>query len=447
VKKILVLGAGQSTSYLISSLLGRAQELDWFVTVCDRNGELAAERVAGHSRGQSVVLDANDPSTRASLLKSADVVVNMLTRPYQYPVAIDCLNNQAHMLTASYEDPKVRALDTEAHRKGILILNEMGLDPGIDHMIAMSMIQRVHESGGVVTSLRSYGGGLPAPEEETNPLRYAITWNPRNVLMAGEDGALYKEGGKFKLLPFHAVFERTWTVEVDGVGTLEAYPNRDSLTYETVLGLRKTSTIIRGTLRYPGWCETWQQIIRLGLANEALRITNLKNMTYAELTGMCLPPSDESAPLEQQVAGYLGISVGGRIMDNLRYLGLFSAETIGNDAETVSQAMLQLIKNKLRMPSGARDVVILIHEMEVEYPVDGITETITSTMIEYGAPGGGTAIARTVGLPITIAIELLLTGRLQVTGCRIPTHPAIYEPVLMRLKDEGLVIRETVEAT
>lgn len=445
MKKILVLGAGQSTSYLISSLLARAQGLDWFVTVCDRNSDLASERVLGHSRGQAVVLDANDPSTRASILKGSDVVVNMLTRPYQYPVAIDCLNNQAHMLTASYEDPKVRGLDTEAHRKGVLILNEMGLDPGIDHMIAMSMIQKVHNQGGIVSSLRSYGGGLPAPEEEANPLRYAITWNPRNVLMAGEDGAMYKEGGKFKLLPFHAVFERTWTVEVEGVGTLEAYPNRDSLTYEAVLGLRKTSTIIRGTLRYPGWCETWQQIIRLGLANEALRMTNLKNMSYAELTEMCLPPSEKRVPLEQQVAGYLGISMKGRIMDNLRYLGLFSAEKIGNDAETVSQAMLHLVRNKLRMPPGARDVVILMHKMEVEYPDEGKTEKLVSTMIEYGIAGGGTAIARTVGLPIAIAIELLLTGRLQITGCRIPTHPAIYEPVLMRLKDEGLVIRETVE--
>ncbi len=447
MKQIIVLGAGQSTSWLISYLLEHAQTHDWFITVCDRNGELAKQSVGGHTRGQAIALDVNDSATRTALMTKANVVVNMLTRPYQYQIALDCINNGAHMLTASYEDPKVSALDADAHKKNVLILNEMGLDPGIDHMIAMSMIQRVRANGGKVASFRSYGGGLPAPEAKTNPLRYAITWNPRNVLMAGEDGALYKEDGKFKLLPFHQVFQRTWSVDIEGIGMLEAYPNRDSLAYEAELGLGNESTIIRGTLRYPGWSETWQQIVHLGLANDALRIANLKNMTYRELTEMCLPQSEGRTKLEQQVANYLGINPTGRIMENLRYLGLFSKDKISNDADTVADAMIHLIKEKLHMPPGSRDVVILMHEMDVTYPEEqGRKEKLTSTMIEYGVPNGFTAIAKTVGMPIAIATELLLTDRLTITGCQIPTHPAVYEPVLQELKLQGLNFQETVLA-
>ena len=262
--------------------------------------------------------------------------------------------------------------------------------------------------------------------------------------MAGEDGALYKEDGKIKLLPFHQVFQRTWTVEIEGLGTFEAYPNRDSLAYEAELGLGNENTIIRGTLRYPGWCETWQQIVHLGLANEALRIANLKNMTYRELTEMCLPQAEGRTKLEQQVANYLGISPTGRIMENLRYLGLFSKEKIGIDVDTVAGAMINLIRSKLQMPSDARDIVILMHELDVVYPEDkDRKEKITSTMIEYGEPNGCTAIAKTVGMPIAIATELLLQGRLTITGCQIPTQPAIYDPVLRELRAQNLSFNET----
>ncbi|MCW5895727.1 MAG: saccharopine dehydrogenase NADP-binding domain-containing protein [Bacteroidetes bacterium] len=446
MKHILVLGAGQSTSYLISYLLQHAEQFDWFVTVGDHNAELATQRVAGHPRGQALQFDINDEPTRVALLKKAKIVVNMLPRPYQHLVALECLKNSSHMITASYEDPMVRKLETEAHRKNILILNEMGLDPGIDHMVGMALIQRIRNQGGVVNSFRSYGGGLPAPKAAPNPLNYAITWNPRNVLMAGEDGALYKEDGRINLLPFHQLFQRTWTVDVEGIGTLEAYPNRDSLAYESVLGLTMDHTIIRGTLRYPGWSETWQQIVYLGLANEALRIPNLKNMTYRELTEMALPQSQGPKKLEQQVANYLGISPTGKIMDNLKWLGLFSKEKIGVDVQTVAEVMIHLMKQKLRMPDGAQDMVVLVHEIECHYPNENNRkEQVTSTFIEYGEPGGHTAISKTVGMPAAIATKLVLTDRLPLTGCHIPTHPAVYEPVLKELVECGLVFKESAK--
>jgi len=446
MKHIVVLGAGQSTPFLIFYLLQSAEENDWFITVGDLNGELAERSVAGHPRGQGIALDINDAATRSALMSKAQVVINMLTRPYQYLVALECLTNGAHMLTASYEEPRIRSLDADAHRKNILILNEMGLDPGIDHMKAMQLIQKVRSRGGTVVSFVSYGGGLPAPEANTNPLRYAITWNPRNVLMAGEDGALYREDEKIKLLPFHQVFDRTWTVEVDGVGTFEAYPNRDSLSYEKALGLREDRTIIRGTLRYPGWSETWQHIVHLGLTNESLQIPGLQEMNYRDLTEMCLPLSPKGAKLEHEVADYLGISRTGRIMENLRWLGLFSHEKIGREVTTVAGAMIDLIRRKLMMPEGARDMVILVHEIEAIYPEEGNRrEKITSTMIEYGIPGGFTAISRTVGLPIAVAARLLLRDELPLTGCQIPTHPAVYDPVLRELTQNDLEFTERTE--
>ncbi len=445
MKQILIIGAGQSTASLVNYLLERAQERDWFVIVADRNVELARQKAAGHPRSQAIGFDVNDAATRSTLIGKAQIVVNMLPRPYQHLIALECLNYNASMITASYADPLVERLDADAHRKGVLILNEMGVDPGIDHMVAMSIIQRVHAQKGFVTSLRSYGGGLPAPESQVNPLRYAITWNPRNVLMAGEDGALYKEDGKIKLLPFYHIFQRTWTVDIEGLGTFEVYPNRDSLSYKAELGLQREHTIIRGTLRYPGWSETWQQIIHLGLANEVLRIPQLKDLTYRELTEMCLPQTESKRKLEQRVAEYLGISPTGRIMENLRWLGLFSKEPIGFDAQSVADVMIALIRQKLQMPPGGRDMVILRHEIEAVYPEEkDRKESITSTLIEYGDPGGQTAIAKTVGLPMAIAVELILDGKLPLTGCHIPTHPAVYEPVLAKLSQSGISFQEVI---
>ncbi len=445
MKQILVLGAGQSTPALISYLLNEAAKHNWFLTVCDKDIAMAQRRVDGHPRGQSIAFDANDSATRVALISKANVVINMLTRPFQHLIALECLNHNAHMISASYEDPRVHQMDADAHRKHLLFLNEMGLDPGIDHMVAMSLLQKIRAKGGIVESFRSYGGGLPAPDEETNPLRYAITWSPRNVVMSGEDGGIYKEDGMIKIVPFHQIFRRTWPVEVDGLGTFEAYPNRNSLSYESTLHLENVHTIIRGTLRYPGWSETWEMVIHLGLANETMKIPDLKNRTYRELTEMTLPQAEDNGQIEQRVARYLGISPTGRIMQNLKWLGLFSEEKISIDVGTAAEVMTDLVRRKLSMPEGARDMIVLVHELVAQYPRKGRAEKTVSTLIEYGSPGSHTAIAKTVGLPMAIAAKLLLTGKIPVTGCHIPTHPAVYEIVLNELREEGLQFKETVE--
>jgi len=321
----------------------------------------------------------------------------------------------------------------------------MGLDPGIDHMSAAALIRRVHDAGGHVTSFCSYGSGIPAPDQPQNPLHYLITWNPRNVAMAGEKGAQYMEHGLIKIVPYPHVFHHTWDVDVEGVGRLEAYPNRDSLSYMDAFGLHHVHTMIRGTLRYPGWSETWAQIVRLGLPNEHARIPDLANRTYRDVVEMFLPLNVSGPKLETRVARFLGISPTGRVIDNMRWLGLFSDERIDCEGDTAAAMLIHLLNRKMPLTPDLRDIVVLVHEIEVEYPDDErLAERITSTLLAEGEAGGFTAMAKTVGLPAAIAVRLLLGGELQMTGSHLPTHPSIYEPVLRELAEDGLAFTEEI---
>jgi len=337
-------------------------------------------------------------------------------------------------------------LDTDAKSKGILILNEMGLDPGIDHMSAMAIITGIREKGGTITSFISYGSGIPAPEVKSNPLNYCITWNPSNVVTAGDAGAQYLEDGKIKLLPHHKVFDRTWNVDIDNLGTFEAYPNRDSLFYIKIFDLKKVTTMIRGTLRYPGWSETWNQIVKLGLYLNTLKLPDIANNSYRDFTEMFLPLNVSGPKLEARIANYLNISPTGTIMNNLIWLGLFSDEKIGNNFNTPMDLMTDLIKKKMPLPEGQRDMVILHHEIIADYGETRKKEKTFSTLIEYGDPKAKfTAIAKTVGAPAAIATKLLLNGELKMTGCHIPTHPEIYTKVLEELKTLGIEFTEKTE--
>lgn len=443
MKNILILGAGQSAPYLIQYLLERARQNGWTVTVADRDLAAAENRVAGHPCGRAISFDMNDTITLGEAVAAVDVVVSLVPPKFQPFVAWAAVQHGRHMVTASYRDRTLRDLDADAKTKGILLLPEVGLDPGIDIMSAMRIFERIKQRGGVVESFESYGSGVLDPASRANPLRYGITWNPRNVVMSAEYGACYLETGKVKIVPWHNVFRHTWPIEVDGVGTMEAYPNRDSLTYKDIFGLDAAHTVIRGTLRYPGYCELWSQIVRLGLPNENLRIPRLGEYSYADLLEMTLPRALTGTRLESRVANYLQISATGEIMNKLRWLGLFDREPIGVPVETPAEAMVELLRRKLRLSEEDRDLVILQHELEVRYPSQKRRERIVSTFTHYGDPGGMTAMSRTVGLPAAIVVRLLMEGRLTITGSQLPTHPSIYEPVLAELEGEGLTFRET----
>jgi len=445
MKNVLVLGAGKSTPYLVHYLLQNARKNDWFVTVADRDLKAARALVKQHPRGSAVLFDINDAEMRSAQISKSDIVLNILSPMFQHQIAMSCLHYGKHMISVSYEDNRIRDMEKDALRKGILLLTEMGLDPGIDHMSASSMIDKVRKKGGVINRFESYGGGLPALDSLNNPLKYVISWDPRNVVMAGESGAQYFKDGKIKIIPHHTVFLHSWPMDVKGVGTLEAYPNRDSLNYKNLYGFEKAHTVIRGTLRYPGWSETWLQIVRLGMTNEGQRIPNLKNVTWAELTEMFLPLNSQGPHVGQRVANFLNLSPTGQIMQNLEWLGLFSDEKIGLNVETSAQALTHLLGKRLQLKKDARDMVIIMHRMDVTYPKTKKSERYTATMIQNGKRGGFTAMAKSVGLPAGIVAKLLLTNKLPLTGCHIPTHPAIYDPVLKGLAESGLIFDESVE--
>lgn len=441
MKNILILGAGQSAPFMISYLLEEAQKNNWFVTVADRDEKLAKEAVNNNPNGNGIGFDVNDFEKRHELIKRSDLVVNFLTPTFQYLIAMDCVRFKKHMVSASYENPQVAELNADAKSAGIIILNEMGLDPGIDHMSAMQIITNIRENGGTVSSFISYGSGIPAPEVKSNPLRYCITWNPSNVVTAGDAGAQYMESGKIKLVPHHKVFERTWNVEVENVGTLEAYPNRDSLLYQKIFKLKDVNTMIRGTLRYPGWSETWNQIVKLGLYLNTLVLPEIKDYTYREFTEMFLPISSNGTNFDAKFANFLNISPTGTIMNNLKWLGLFDDVKIGKNFKTSMDLMTDLIIRKMPLPKGARDMVILQHEIIADYGEDKPKEKTISTLIDYGSEEF-TAIAKTVGAPAAIAAKLILKDELQLSGCHIPTHPLIYTKVLKELESLGIKFKE-----
>jgi saccharopine dehydrogenase-like NADP-dependent oxidoreductase len=443
MKKILILGAGKSSPYLISYLIDHAKENNWFITVGDLDKTLAESRINNKMNAEAIYFDINDTEIRNKYIKNSDIVINILAPRFQHIIALTCVHYGKHMISVSYQDKRIRELDRDAKKKSILILTEIGLDPGIDHMSAASLLNRICANGGVVKVFQSYGGGLPAPDSIDNPFKYVISWNPRNVVMAGENGAQYLEDGKIVLVPFHNVFQHTWSVEVPGLGMMEAYPNRDSLYYQKQYGFENADTVIRGTLRYPGWCETWHYIIRLGLPNEKLIIPDLANRTYAELTKMFLPPEVGDGNLKHLVASYLNVNPTGTIIEKLEWLGLFSNDKIKSKLETSAEVLTQLIGNKLALNMNARDMVVLQHKLVAEYE-NNRKEQIISTMINYGEKAGFSSMAKSVGLPAAIVAKLLMQQKLPLNGCHIPTNPIIYEPVLKELNEAGFKFKEYI---
>jgi saccharopine dehydrogenase-like NADP-dependent oxidoreductase len=450
MKRIVVLGAGQSSPFLIRYLLGLAAERGWLVTVGDLDPDLAAARLAGHPRGEAIAFDAAEDGRLEALVAEADLVVNLMPPELQLPIARECVHQYTHMVSVSYASPEIRALGDEAGRRGVLLLMEIGLDPGIDHMAAMSLIDRLHRQGGIVDSFVSYGSGVPAPESVDNPLAYAITWSPRSVVLAGSEGAHFLRDGRLRAVPKHRVFDCTWPVQVEGVGRMTAYPNRDSLAYRRLFGLAQAQTLIRGTLRHPGFCRAWRQVVRLGLNTDRISVPNLAERSFAELVDMFLPPGLVGSTVEERTAEFLGLPADDAALASLRWLGLFSDEPSGVAGATVTDALVHLLLEKLRLPPGGRDMVVLLHELLVRYPAAGEAapgrrERVTSTLVERGEADGMTAMARTVGLPAALAARLVLDGGIDLAGCRIPTEPAIYEPVLAELEREGVRFVERVE--
>lgn len=436
MNKVLMLGAGLVARPGLRYLLDNG----FFVTVADQAADRAGALLAAHPGGRAVAWTTDDTAELRKLVGEADLAISLLPATYHAMVAEECLAQKKPMVTASYVSPAMRALDAKARAAGLLILNEIGVDPGIDHMSAMKVIDGVRKKGGKTISFRSYCGGLPAPDANTNPWGYKFSWSPRGVLAAGKNPARYLKDGKEVNIPAPELFGDTHMLDVPGFGELEAYPNRDSMGYMDLYGLTEAGTVFRGTLRYKGWCSALRKIAHSGLLDDKER--DLKGMTYRRFTAAAM--GLEPATLEKDIAAKFGVQPDFHGIQWLAWLGLFGDERLPVEKGSPIDIMAARMAAKMAYAEGERDLLVMHHEFIAEYP-DGRREKLTSTLVDFGIPGGDTAMARTVSLPVAIAAKLMLEGKVKGSGVQIPVSPAIYEPVLKELEEmkNGIHFRET----
>lgn len=433
MQKVLVLGAGLVSRPLVKYLLDSEFEL----TVASRTLSKAEKLVEGHRNGKAVQLNVKDSDSLKELIKNTDIAISLLPYVFHVKVARICIEFGKDMVTTSYISDKMQALDEEAKKAGILILNEIGVDPGIDHMSAMRIIDNVKSRGGEVVSFKSYCGGLPAPEANDNPFGYKFSWSPKGVLMAGKNNAKYLENGEVVEVDGEDLFEHHWPLKFeDAPEKFENYPNRNSLPYIETYGLENVETMFRGTIRNVGWCDALNSIVKLDLLEDEER-SDLGDLTYKELIQKQI--GTEREDIKAAVKDYLGDATTPRAMDMLEWLGLFSDKPVP-DENTLLDVMTALFLEKMEYQENERDMIVLYHDFLAELPAGN--KKITSTLIDYGIPGGDSSMARTVSLPAAIATKLILLGKINEKGVLAPVIPEIYNPVLDELEKLDISCRE-----
>lgn len=442
LKKILVLGAGRSSVYLIDYLLQHADIQHWEVTIADLSVEAAAQKAKGHPKARPIAFDLKNAGLLQAEVQRADVVVSLLPADMHLPVAEACVQHGRSMFTASYVSPGMQALDAQVRSKGLLFLNEIGCDPGIDHMSAMQLIDEIKAEGGKITAFYSYTGGLVAKACDTNPWHYKFSWNPRNVVLAGQPGpARYLANGTVRYVPYARLFNEATRVEVPGFGFLDAYANRDSLPYQSLYGLESAHTLLRATFRYPEYCDAWSVMVYLGLTNEQLIFDNCRQMRYRDLLNACLPP-DQTPTVREGFEKTLrerlhfDAATVARITAQFDYLDFFSERTFERDQAAAAQLLLEILQEKWQLAPGDRDLVVMQHRFE--YEVEGTPKVKTSTLVLEGENDYHTAMAKTVGLPLAMALHRYLLGEISLKGVQIPIHAEVYNPVLSELEGWGV---------
>lgn len=439
---ILVLGAGRSSTSLIQFLLDRAPANNWLVRVGDQSLALAESKVNNHKHGRTLKIDASDKNALSLFVDQADIVISLLPPAMHDIVAHICLDRNKHLLTASYLSQEMKALHNEAHQKGLLFMGELGLDPGIDHMSAMQLLDQIREMGGKINAFRSYTGGLIAPESDNNPWHYKITWNPYNVVTAGFGGAIFKADHQIKQLPYHRLFRSYNLFDIKPWGTFEGYANRDSITYEKIYGLENTRELIRGTLRFRGFCDAWDLLVQLGLTDTNTFQYNVPK-TYLELTSRYFPAPIKGGNWEEMIKPLLAPEVDvSRVFHSLDWLGLFSDGPIPENCNTPAAALQNLLVGKMSILPDDKDLVVMRHE--IEYSLGSKNQLLTSTMSQKGINAAHTAMNKLVGLPLGIMTELLSRGEVDLKGVHIPILPEIYEPILAKLRQHHVVFEESI---
>ena len=437
-KNVLVLGAGLVSRPMIRYLL---EKTDFTVTMASRTVSKAEKIIDNHPDGKALELNVKDEKLLEKLVSKSDLTVSLLPYTYHVKVAKLCIKYKIPMVTTSYVSDEMRALDADAKEAGIIILNESGLDPGIDHMSAMRVIHDIQEKGGKVTSFKSSTGALPSHEANTNPFGYKFSWAPRGVLLASKNASKWLEDGKIRQYPGEQLFENYYIQDVEGVGSFENYPNRNSVPYKDVYGLSDAKTVYRGTFRMTGWCETMRKIVALGWLNEK-PIQGFKGKTYADLTRHLIgaKPDDE---LEKATAEFLNLETYSTVVKRLKWLGLFSDKKLPENKDNPLDYMNVLTLEKMSLGEKERDMIVMHHEFIAEY--SSKKEYVTSTLVDYGIPSGDSAIARTVALPAAIAVKMILDKKIDMTGVHIPVSPNIYNPILDDLEKLGIKFEEKVK--
>jgi saccharopine dehydrogenase (NADP+, L-glutamate forming) len=441
MKNILLFGAGKSATCLIDYLLTNAPRQKWHVTVVDSDLMLIKSKTGKSYYVTPVAIDIRDQPARQALVEETDLVISLLPPSLHILVAKDCLQYRKHLLTASYTDPEVKKLQKDIQKAGLLFMYEMGLDPGIDHMSAMKVIHSIEKKGGLIYSFKSYCGGLISPESNDNPWQYKITWNARNIVLAGQSGATYKDKGKVKELNHEQLFDQSKTIVIPGLGKLAYYPNRDSLAYMSSYNLDNIPTFMRATLRYPDFCEGWSAVIKLGLTDDSRKIQT-DNLSYFKWATQHVK-TDKQLSNEENVALFLGVSSKSKVIRQLKYLGLLNGEVINQGEQTNANVLQQVMESRLGMSPNDKDMIVMMHEIEFERR--NIATRMHSYMIVQGEDNLRTAMAKTVGLPLGITAKLLLQDKITLTGLHIPIMPEIYNPVLKELEEHDIRFEESFE--
>jgi saccharopine dehydrogenase-like NADP-dependent oxidoreductase len=435
MKRILILGAGLSATSLIDYLISKSEIYDWKIRLGDLDVNLATIKIMNHPNAEAFQFDINETDKIESVIKGMDVVVSMLPARFHDIIAAECLKQGINMATASYVSPFLRQIEEEIKAKGLTFLNELGVDPGIDHMSAMQVIDRIRAKGGKLTAFYSFTGGLIAPESDDNPWNYKFTWNPRNVVLAGQGVSQYIINGRYKYIPYNKLFSRIMPRTVLNFGEFEVYPNRDSLKYRKIYDIDNISTMLRGTMRRPGYCEAWDVFVQLGCTDDTYTMENSEKMTYRDFINTFLR-YDLVEPVENKLCEYLNLDPEGEIMKKLKWLGIFENEPILISNATPAQILQKLLETKLSLNKDDKDMIVMQHEFE--YLIDNQLHKITSAMGFIGKDTLHTAMAVTVGTPLAIAVKLLLTGKISSKGVIIPTKPELYEPILSELEECGI---------
>lgn len=443
MKNLLIIGAGRSSTALINYILEQARQHDFFITVADADLELARRKVNDHPKGRAIWLDASKTNDRRDVINRHDVVVSLLPPQMHLEVAQDCISLGKHMVTASYVSKQVFRLGDEARQRALVFMNELGLDPGIDHMSAMQRIHKIKGQGGKITAFYSYTGGLVAPASDNNPWHYKFSWNPRNVVLAGQGTAQFLEDGKLKYIPYRRLFRQYRLVDIPNMGQWEVYANRDSLLYKDAYGLQDIKTLFRGTIRHKGFCDAWNALVRIGLTDATFPIVDSDQLTYHDLMEAFLGISQHTGSVKDRVAKMIEMEPDSEVMQKLEWLGLFSKRRIKAKNATPSLILENLLLEKWALEPDEKDMVIMQHVFE--YEQQRKKRKLTSTLVMEGENSQETAMSRLVGLPLGIFVKLLMLDKISTTGVNIPTMPEVYEPVMKELEDYGVKFLEQEE--